>query len=160
MKDPEPLPQLVPNSFGRETCEAISPLDRAFAIADTATVPKARQGRRWTLCHTDEIAPGERRIFELGSLSIGVFNLGGKFYAIKNVCPHIGAPLCRRSIHGTHRPGDINQFDPALHGRVLRCPWHGWEFDIITGKGLYDAQGRVATYPTETTPEGQLVVTV
>jgi nitrite reductase (NADH) small subunit len=40
----------------------------------------------------------------------------------------------------------------------VRCPWHGWEFDVITGKGLYDRHGRVATYPVEVGENGDLVL--
>lgn len=37
--------------------------------------------------------------------------------------------------HGTHAPGDVGEFRPALAGRILVCPWHGWEFDIVSGQG-------------------------
>ena len=40
----------------------------------------------------------------------------------------------------------------------MRCPWHGWEFDIVTGKALYDASSRVATYVCEVSSDGDLVV--
>lgn len=92
-----------------------------------------------------------------GSSSIGVFNINGRFHAVKNVCPHQGAPLCQGSVHATHRPSDVQQFDPAYSGRILRCPWHGWEFDIVTGKGLYDRNARVATCPVEIDGEGNVV---
>jgi nitrite reductase/ring-hydroxylating ferredoxin subunit len=87
-----------------------------------------------------------------------VFNLGGKFFGVRNVCPHYGAPLCQGTLHATHRPSEVHEFDPALDGRVLRCPWHGWEFDIITGKALFDESTRVATYPVEIDENGELVI--
>ena len=91
-------------------------------------------------------------------MSIGVFNISGEFFAIKNICPHQGAPLCQGSVHGTHRPSPVFTYRPDLQGRVLRCPWHGWEFDIVTGKALYDASSRVATYACEVNRDGDLVV--
>jgi nitrite reductase/ring-hydroxylating ferredoxin subunit len=147
------LDKQISTGFGSE-----SPLDFAFRVAEEARPPKARRGDRWIVCAANEIPEGGKRIVEQGALSIGVFNIKGSFYAIKNVCPHYGAPLCRGHIQTTHRPSDVGEFDPALEGRVVRCPWHGWEFDIITGKGLYDRHGRVATYPVEVDENGDLVL--
>ena len=50
-----------------------------------------------------ELPPGERRIVEVEGRSIGVFNVGGTYYALRNACPHQGAPLCRGSVQGTAR---------------------------------------------------------
>lgn len=136
----ENLPGLN-NGFGTE-----SPLDYAFSVVDEARAPVAKRGKIIVIGPASEIPMGEKRIIEADGLSIGIFNIGGEFFAIKNVCPHAGAPLCLGHIQTTHRPSDVGEFDPALEGRVLRCPWHGWEFDIVTGKGLYDRPSRVATY--------------
>ncbi len=144
------------NGFGTENpC-----IEHAFNVADAAQPAVAKRGKQLVVCKADEIGIGERRIFEDEKISIGVYNIEGRFYAIKNVCPHAGAPLCQGHIQTTHRPGEVGQFDPALEGRVLRCPWHGWEFDIVTGKGLYDRNSRVATYPVTQDESGYLVVTL
>lgn len=135
-------------------------LDHAFRIIAEAQPPKARNGRRITVCAQADLLIGQRKIVEDGSVSIGVFNIAGKLYAVKNVCPHYGAPLCQGSVHGTHKPSDVHQYDPGYQGQILRCPWHGWEFDIVTGKGLYDRNSRVATYPVEIDEKGDVVVTV
>ena len=145
-----------PNGFGSEN-EA---LDMAFRIVDEAKPPKARQRGRLVVCAASELGVGEKRVVsdpETG-VSIGVFNINGEFFALKNVCPHQGAPLCQGSVHATHRPSPVFRYRPDLQGRVLRCPWHGWEFDIVTGKALYDAKSRVATYACEISSEGDLVV--
>ncbi|MGF1635116.1 MAG: Rieske (2Fe-2S) protein [Phycisphaerae bacterium] len=147
----------IPNSFGNDDDDA--PIPRAFAIAEAAEPPKAREGGRLVVCGVDELPPGGRKLIDDGKQGIGVFNIDGRFYALKNVCPHAGAELCRGSIHNTCRPGGVGAYEEALAGRVLRCPWHGWEFDIVTGKGLYDAKSRVATYPVEVV-DGQVVVKI
>jgi nitrite reductase/ring-hydroxylating ferredoxin subunit len=54
----------------------------------------------------------------------------------------------------------VFEFRPDLEGRVLRCPWHGWEFDIVTGKALYDANSRVASYPVAVDEKGDVVVSL
>ena len=147
----------VNNGFGVESA-AETTLGYAFGIAEKALPPVAKRNREVMVCKSSEIPVGEKKIFEIEKLSIGVFNIAGKFYAIKNLCPHAGAPLCEGHIQTTHRPSNVNEFRPALHGRVLRCPWHGWEFDIITGKGLYDRNSRVATYQTKVDDADNLIV--
>jgi len=101
-----------------------------------------------------EISGEKCTIVTDGNLSIGVYKIDGVLYAIRNQCPHQGAPLCRGEVGETHAPSPANAFEPALAGRVIRCPWHGWEFDIPTGKGLYDAKARVKTYATFVDEEG------
>jgi nitrite reductase/ring-hydroxylating ferredoxin subunit len=152
----EPVVHQLDTGYGTEN----RAIDFAFLIVEQARPPKARSGRKITVCAAADLPPGQKRIVEDGAISIGVFNVAGQFHAIKNVCPHQGAPLCQGSLHATHRPSEVQKFDPALKGRIVRCPWHGWEFDVVTGKGLYDRTSRVATYPVEVDPNGDVVVTV
>jgi len=137
----------------------MKPVVAAFAEAEAAEAPKAR-AKEVEICHANEIPLGGRRIVQIGHLSIGVFHLAGGFHAVRNVCPHQGAELCKGTVHGTYKPGEVGEFIPALPGRVLRCPWHGWEFDIVTGKGLHDAKDRVSTYEVRVRENGCLVVVV
>jgi len=125
------------------------PITRAFEIADQPRPRAPKPARRVVLFPASELAEGQRRIVHVDALVIGVFNIAGRFYAIKDVCPHQAAPLCKGTIEATHAPSDVHTFCPAMSNRVLRCPWHGWEFDIITGQALHDPQMRVATYPVE-----------
>lgn len=141
-----------------QTC-ALKPLEAAFAEADTAAAPKARK-KEVEVGFVDEIAIGERKIVQIDHLSIGIFHLADGFYAVRNSCPHQGAELCKGTIHGTYRPSNVSEFTPALADRVLRCPWHGWEFDIVTGKGLYNAKDRVSTYEVRVKEDGRLIVVV
>ncbi len=146
----------VDQGFGPEN----KAIDHAFKIVAEAQPPKSRTGNRLTVCAAADLPPGKRKIVEDGAISIGVFNLNGKFHAVKNVCPHYGAPLCQGTLHGTHKPSEVHQFNPGYEGQILRCPWHGWEFDIVTGKGLFDRNSRVATYVVEVDEKGDVVVVV
>jgi 3-phenylpropionate/trans-cinnamate dioxygenase ferredoxin subunit len=83
-----------------------------------------------------EIGPGQRKIVEVNGVSIGVFNVNGAYYALRNRCPHQGAPLCLGSIKGTTLPSQPGEYIWAREGEILRCPWHGWEFDITTGRSV------------------------
>ena len=90
------------------------------------------------VCPVAELPPGERKIVVVAGRSIGVFNVGGTYYALRNSCPHKAAPLCLGPITGLvtgPRPG---QFVVLRQGEVVRCPWHGWEFDITTGRSLFN----------------------
>jgi nitrite reductase/ring-hydroxylating ferredoxin subunit len=85
-----------------------------------------------------ELAPGTRKIMSLEGRSIGVFNVNGTFYALKNACPHQGAPLCVGTVTGMTLPSAPGEYLYGREGEILRCPWHGWEFDITTGKSIFD----------------------
>ncbi len=94
-----------------------------------------------------ELPPGSRKIVDAGGRSIGVFNVHGTFYAIRNLCPHQFAPLCRGIITGTTLPSQPGQYIWARDGEIIRCPWHGWEFDITTGRSVFNPHKmRVKTY--------------
>jgi nitrite reductase/ring-hydroxylating ferredoxin subunit len=95
-----------------------------------------------------EIAPGGRKIVDVAGRSIGVFNVDGTFYALRNTCPHQGAPLCLGSVKGTAEQSRPGEYVWGREGRILRCPWHGWEFDLATGRSVFNPhRTRVRSYP-------------
>lgn len=102
------------------------------------------------VARVDEIPPGERKIVEIAGRSIGVFNLGGEFFALRNRCPHQGGPLCvgqRLGAISATGPGDYVHDRP---GEMVRCPWHAWEFDIRTGQSWFDPERtRVKAYAVD-----------
>jgi len=75
---------------------------------------------------------GKGRAFKAGTRTIAVFRSNGKMYALANTCIHKGASLC----------------DGALSngGKVVRCPWHNWPFDLATGQHCLDRTERLRTY--------------
>jgi nitrite reductase/ring-hydroxylating ferredoxin subunit len=114
---------------------------------------------RHVVCATADLPPGGRRIFEVRGRSIGVFNVDGRFYALHNGCPHRGGPLCEGRLGGTTLPARGHAFDFGLEGRVLRCAWHGWEFDVTTGRALADPSVRARSYAVDV-EDGELVITL
>jgi len=68
----------------------------------------------------DDLPPGNAREAVVGGEMVAVFNVDGEFYALDGVCPHQGGPLGQGSLSGT----------------TVTCPWHGWQFDVTTGKHL------------------------
>ena len=103
---------------------------------------------KYIVATVDEIPPGDRKIFELAGRSIGVFNIKGEFFALRNRCPHQGGTLCEGSLSGLVEAARPGQYDYSRPNEILRCPWHGWEYDIRTGQSWVDpAKTRVRNYP-------------
>jgi nitrite reductase/ring-hydroxylating ferredoxin subunit len=68
----------------------------------------------------DLVKEGRSRLFVIDGKNVAVFNSKGKFYAIDSACPHKGVDLVS---------GELNDL-------IVRCPGHGWEFNIETGEGV------------------------
>ena len=85
-----------------------------------------------------EIELGGRKLFEIAGRSIVVFNIGGEFFGLTNRCPHKGGELCKGKISGFVSSPEPGVYDYMHKGEVIRCPWHGWEFHIRTGKSWCD----------------------
>ena len=95
-----------------------------------------------------EIRPGGRKIVALEGRSIGVFNVKGTFYALRNACPHQSGPLCRGQLRGLLTATDQKRLQLTREGEIVRCPWHGWEFDITNGRSVFNPHRlRVRSYP-------------
>jgi nitrite reductase (NADH) small subunit len=103
-----------------------------------------------------EIPPGQRKIVELEGRSIGVFNVHGTFYALRNSCPHQAAPLCLGSIKGMTIAPKPGVYQYVREGEILRCPWHGWEFDLTNGRSIFNPHKiRVRSYRVTVEPEDE-----
>lgn len=106
------------------------------------------------VCRVSELPPGERRLIEVEGRSIGVFNVRGSLYALRNTCPHQGAPLCRGLITGTMVASSPGVYDWQREGEIIRCPWHGWEFDITSGQSIFNPhRTRVRRYDVTVEPD-------
>ena len=109
--------------------------------------------KRFEICPTTELKPGERRIETLDGFSIGVFNVDGDYYAMKNDCPHQRAPLCEGKLTGTNTSDTPGEYNWERDGQIVTCPWHGWEFDVTTGESVFDPHS-VKAKTFQTTVEG------
>ena len=74
------------------------------------------------VCPVEELPPGEVKIVNAGTVSVGVYNLGGEYYAIEDRCSHDDGPLAE------------GEFEPEEG--VVVCPRHGSRFDLRTGQPL------------------------
>jgi nitrite reductase/ring-hydroxylating ferredoxin subunit len=116
--------------------------------------------KKYVVCKTTDLPAGERKIVELDGKSVGVFNVEGEFYALLNFCPHAGGALCRGPVTGTALPTGEFKYVYGRAGRVLRCAWHGWEFDIPTGEALVDPKIKAKRYQVTVENGDEVVVHV
>jgi nitrite reductase/ring-hydroxylating ferredoxin subunit len=87
-----------------------------------------------------DVPPGTRKLVEVGGRAVVLFNLGGEFFALNNRCPHLGGSLfhgLQTALVQSTEPGDYQRLRP---GEVVKCPWHGWEFDIRTGRSFCEPE--------------------
>jgi nitrite reductase (NADH) small subunit/3-phenylpropionate/trans-cinnamate dioxygenase ferredoxin subunit len=84
-----------------------------------------------TVATTEDIPPGTGKTVEVHGVWIALFNVAGSFFAVDNTCPHAGGPI------GEGR----------LTDDVVRCPWHGWEFNVCTGERVGNPNFTVACCP-------------
>lgn len=109
---------------------------------------------RHAVATRNELPPGARILAQVPAfgktLELGVFNVGGRLVAYRNVCPHAGAPVCLGPICATTLPGAVGEYVLAREGEILRCPWHGWEFDLLTGAHLVDEKMKLRAYDVQT----------
>lgn len=80
-----------------------------------------------------EIAAGKICELQVGDKSVALANVAGKLCAISGICLHEGGPLG----------------EGELDGQVVTCPWHGWQFDVTTGKVVQNPNVGVESYPVE-----------
>jgi nitrite reductase (NADH) small subunit len=81
----------------------------------------------------DEIPAGTIREFQVNGTTVALANVEGSFHAIDNTCLHRGGPLGQGE----------------LEGKVVTCPWHGWQYDVTSGKVTMNPSVGVNCYVVE-----------
>jgi nitrite reductase (NADH) small subunit len=89
---------------------------------------------------------------------LGIYKIDDQYYAILNACPHKGAPLCMGSSDGTMLPSLPNEYKHGLENRVVRCPWHGYEFEIETGEPIFGTTNKKVPAYSVSEENGELYV--
>jgi nitrite reductase/ring-hydroxylating ferredoxin subunit len=109
----------------------------------------------------EDFVVGQIQVREIADRSVGVVRTADRFYAILNVCPHELAPVCEGTLSGTMLPCRPGEMRYGLEDRILRCPWHGYEFDLGNdGRAAYSSfHGRVRLFPV-LVEDGEVFVVV
>lgn len=83
------------------------------------------------VARVSEIPPGSGREVVVGDRVLAIYNVEGTFHAVDGICPHAGGPLG----------------EGQLTGAIVTCPWHGWQFDVTTGRHCLSSQIRQSIFP-------------
>ena len=85
-----------------------------------------------------QIPPGSRKLAHVNGRAIVIFNLAGEFFALNDRCPHRGGSLSQGKQTGLIESDGPGNYRYSRPGEIIRCPWHGWEFDVRTGQSWCD----------------------
>lgn len=130
--------------------ESSQPKVQAMAPEEPTRPHGGRRSRRYVVGRVGEIADGDRKLVEVERRSIGIFRVGERYFAVRNLCPHQGGPLCLGETTRLVTAEVPGQYVFQREGEILRCPWHGWEFDLRDGTSVVDPEGlRVKSYQVE-----------
>lgn len=103
---------------------------------------------RHVVAKTSDIPPGGNKVVTVNGRDIVVFHVNGQFFALLNRCPHEGAPLEQAACVAHLSSNEPGQYTRSRIGELLRCAWHGWEFDMRTGQSYFDPNGvKIRAYP-------------
>ena len=84
-----------------------------------------------TVCRVDDVIEGEGKTVAIGDKLIAVFRFQGQYFAIDDVCPHMGASLgCG-----------------YLEEGIVTCPWHAWRFRLADGAWADNPRIKIGCYP-------------
>ncbi|MFB6131053.1 MAG: Rieske (2Fe-2S) protein [Salinigranum sp.] len=116
----------------------------------------------YVVAEANEVAEGERLVVQLDGKDIGVFNVGGEYYAYLSWCLHQGGPCCEGLVTGTpsavfDRDSLETTLEWSREDEILNCPWHGWEYDIVDGTCISDSRYKLPSYPIRE-EDGELIV--
>ncbi len=91
-------------------------------------------------CVTD-IPNGTGKELVIDGKIIALYHVDGEYYAVDGVCPHAGGPLGKG----------------MLRKNIVTCPWHGWQFDVTTGRHCLTAHIQTRKYDVTVTGDDVLV---
>jgi nitrite reductase/ring-hydroxylating ferredoxin subunit len=76
------------------------------------------------------------KFVSVGKFGVGVYNVDGELRAVTNYCPHRGGPLCLGIRTPIITAKETYKIEATGKDEILRCPWHGHEFDLRDGRSL------------------------
>lgn len=83
-----------------------------------------------TVAHLNDIPPGKCLQRLVAEKPVALFNVGGKVFALEGICLHRGGPVGEGDLEDT----------------IVTCPWHGWQYDVTTGRNVFDDSIGLQTY--------------
>jgi nitrite reductase (NADH) small subunit len=83
-----------------------------------------------TVGRVDDFEPGTIRTVRAGDAQVALARVGDDFFALHNECAHLKGPIG----------------EGVLSDCVITCPWHGWQYDVRTGKNEFDLAIELTRY--------------
>jgi len=77
-----------------------------------------------------DVPAGSCVVSDIQGTPVAIYNVGGDFFATHNICLHRGGPLG----------------EGELEGKVVTCPWHGWQYDVTSGCNTDNADLKVKKF--------------
>jgi nitrite reductase/ring-hydroxylating ferredoxin subunit len=104
------------------------------------------------VCNEIEMKDGDVRIVRQERIEVGVYRYAGSFYAYRNHCLHQGGPACEgltmpkveERIMADKTSRGLYFSDTEMH---FVCPWHGYEYDMLTGECVSDRKLKLRKFP-------------
>ena len=95
------------------------------------------------VANVDDVPPGTGRVVHANGRALALFNVDGVFYALDNVCLHRGGPVGEGDLDGT----------------IVTCPWHGFQYDVRTGRNVFDPEVGLETFAVRV-EDGDVLVAI
>ncbi len=121
---------------------------RRYKFVKDQKVPVAKE---------QEVPTGASRLLNVDGKEVALFNVEGRYYAVGNRCPHRSGPLVRGRVETVPviSPESGSGLPTGQATVAVRCPVHGWLFDLSTGACLTRPSASTPTYPV-TCEDGQI----
>jgi nitrite reductase/ring-hydroxylating ferredoxin subunit len=126
---------LADQDLGFLELDAILRLEHSkLRVCPTSTQGIEKFMAEWIrVANVSEISPSKAREIEHQGRVIAIFQVGEEYQAIDGICPHQGGPLAEGPLDGT----------------CVTCPWHGWQFDVVTGKTPLGTRVKQEVFPVK-----------
>lgn len=109
------------------------------------------------ICDATELARGQMRAAKLGPIPIVVIRTDdGQLYGLLNKCLHMGGELAKGKILVAQNGRECGHYEEEKGRFIVKCPWHGYEYDVKTGATLFDEDLKVRTFSVRE-ENGQIV---
>lgn len=120
--------------------------------------------REVAVARLDDLKDRERIVVDIDGTEVGVYFFRDKVRAWENTCPHQGGPVCQgkimpRTLQIVREGGKSGGPGFSATERNIVCPWHGFEFDILTGRHPSSPALRLRPVPVRVT-DGEVIVSV
>jgi nitrite reductase/ring-hydroxylating ferredoxin subunit len=124
----------------------------------TAAETSNPTGTKFVVAKASDVPDGSRFLVTVGNREVGIFKVRGQYFALLNRCPHLGGPLCRGQLLNPVISSGPGSMELDTSQDLITCPWHGWEFDLKTGRSYWNPEHlRTRPFPVAVEPGDEIV---